>query len=365
MKIKGSRKQRGVVILLVTMVLPVLLLAAGFALDFGHVFVNKTRLQNALDATALSAAIAINSDINKDKAAATTKGIATFNLFKAASGNDELAGLNAGSLVFEYAKTVNPWVSFNANTDPFAFVKVTSTNMLQVTPVLIRILNQFSSDIPVPAIATAGPVGNNCSLAPIIMCAGIPLDTICKDGACYGYTIGAPNMNLTQRSNKVQAGYYDLKNVSPATIYNALTTPDIPSPSTCPGVITASLTTNQYTWTGTSGVRNGINARFNSDTADTSAETYTQYKSKGRGNNRRVLGVRMANCSQTNKSTLNLPIVATACVFLRALATSTVRIPYEFMGPCPQNSAWDPTNPVLNGGPYKIVLFKSPGSSDS
>jgi hypothetical protein len=110
---------------------------------------------------------------------------------------------------------------------------------------------------------------------------------------------------------------------------------------------------------------NGINARFNSDTADTSAETYTQYKSKGRGNNRRVLGVRMANCSQTDKSTLNLPIVATACVFLRALATSTVRIPYEFIGPCPQNSAWDPVNPVLNGGPYKIALFKSPGSGDS
>jgi hypothetical protein len=110
---------------------------------------------------------------------------------------------------------------------------------------------------------------------------------------------------------------------------------------------------------------NGINARFNSDSADKVAETYAKYKSKGLGNNRRVLGVRMADCSQTKKSDPKLPIVATACVFLRALATSNVRIPYEFIGPCPQNSAWSPDNPVLNGGPYKIVLIKSPGSGDS
>ena len=61
MTIKGLKKQRGVVIVLVAVVLPVLLFAMGWALDFGHVFVNKTRLQNALDATALSAAIAISS----------------------------------------------------------------------------------------------------------------------------------------------------------------------------------------------------------------------------------------------------------------------------------------------------------------
>jgi len=266
---------------------------------------------------------------------------------------------------------LNPWGTYNSATDAFAFVRVTSTNMLRVTPVLINVLSQFRGFIPVPAIATAGPAVNNCSISPIIMCVHTttPLDTVCKDGACYGYTIGATNMNLLQRVNNALDGYYDLQDVSPGTIYNALTAPDIPVPSTCPVEVNTSLTSNQYAWTGTTGVMNGINARFNSDSADKVAETYTQYKSKGLGNNRRVLNVLMADCSHTNKNTHPLPIVATACMFLRALATATVRIPYEFIGPCPQtqNNAWtwSPDNPFLTGGPYKIVLFKSPGSGGS
>ena len=184
MKIYCSKKQRGVIVPLVVIALPVLLLAAGWALDFGHTFVNKTRLQNALDATALSAAIAINKDVTKNTTNARNAGIATFNQFKASSGNNEMSGLNGGALVFDYSRTLKPWVSFNPTaTDPFAFVRVTSTNMLNVTPVLIRILNQFSNNIPVPAIATAGPVGQNCSLTPFVMCAMMnpTVDKNCND----------------------------------------------------------------------------------------------------------------------------------------------------------------------------------------
>ncbi|MDO9140666.1 MAG: Tad domain-containing protein, partial [Methylobacter sp.] len=170
MKLNYLKKQHGVITVLVAIALPVLLLIMGLALDFGHVFVNKTRLQNVLDATALSAAIAINGDITHNITNANNAGIATFNQFKAAAGNDELAGLNAGSLVFEYSRTLQPWGSFNPASDKFAFVRVTSTNMLQVTPVLIRILEQFSGDMAIPAIATAGAVGQNCNLVPLVIC---------------------------------------------------------------------------------------------------------------------------------------------------------------------------------------------------
>jgi len=40
----------------------------GLATDSGNVLVNKTRLQNALDATALSAASTVNADPKKDTA---------------------------------------------------------------------------------------------------------------------------------------------------------------------------------------------------------------------------------------------------------------------------------------------------------
>ena len=74
MKINCSKKQRGAIVPAVVIALPVLLLVMGLALDFGHIFVNKTRLQNALDATALSAAIAINKDINNDTGRQRIKG---------------------------------------------------------------------------------------------------------------------------------------------------------------------------------------------------------------------------------------------------------------------------------------------------
>lgn len=99
MQMKYSQHQRGTVAVIVAMTLPILLVAMGWALDFGHVFVNKTRLQNALDATALSAAIAVNGDITHNVAAATAKGKTTFILFKDAEGNAELKTLNEGSLV--------------------------------------------------------------------------------------------------------------------------------------------------------------------------------------------------------------------------------------------------------------------------
>ena len=49
------RKQKGTVIVLTALSLIVILGMIGLAIDLGHAYVNKTRLQNALDATALSA----------------------------------------------------------------------------------------------------------------------------------------------------------------------------------------------------------------------------------------------------------------------------------------------------------------------
>jgi hypothetical protein len=356
----------------VVVVLPVLLLAAGWALDFGHIFVNKTRLQNILDATALSAAIALNYDINKDTAAATTKGKETFNLFKAASGNNELASLNGEALVFEFSKTLVP---FTPGTNPPAFVRVTSTDMLQVQPALIRILNQFSSDIPVSAIATAGPVGQNCSLSPLVLCADMtPLDTNCNDGACYGYTIGQI-YDLTQCKGKYcKKGYYNLLNLSALPGGSAIECVlSFGLASGCTGaepgyrnICTEGdtlITEPKYQW---KDVSNGIDTRFNSDTQTvqyTSPPAYTQYNTSGLGNNNRVLATSMGDCTWDQRGETT-PKVGTGCVFLTQHASIQGSIYAEFISSCGQNGVWDPNNPVLNGS-YKIVLFKSPGSGAS
>ncbi|MDD2659477.1 MAG: pilus assembly protein [Methylococcales bacterium] len=383
MRINFSRKQRGVIAPLVVIALPVLLLAAGWALDFGHVFVNKTRLQNALDATALSAAIVINQDPNKSTTNATSAGIATFNLFKAAAGNAELAGLNAGSLVFEYSKTLNPWGTFNAATDAFAFVRVTSTNMLNVTPVLIRISNLFTNNIPVPAIATAGPVGNNCELMPFLLCA----DMTKPSGTYFGYVENATyaliqeNCQGTGKNQTCQltAGNYGLLdllgNQGGGDIRSDLEGKAV---NACPYNYKLPLNTKPgQTW---GPVSQGIDYRI--DTLDTNhndypatvtyppalavtSNVYAQYQPTGNG--QRVIAVPIGDCSTLSKSgNADLTQVGTGCLFINehASGSSIKAVTATFIKSCEVPGVWNPNNAVLNG-PYKIVLFKSPGSGDS
>jgi hypothetical protein len=57
--VSGRRRQRGIAMVLFSVGLVVIMAMAGLALDMGHAYVNKTRLQNAIDAAALSGASAL------------------------------------------------------------------------------------------------------------------------------------------------------------------------------------------------------------------------------------------------------------------------------------------------------------------
>lgn len=387
MKLNCSKKQRGVISVLVIIALPVLLLIMGWALDFGHVFVNKTRLQNALDATALSAAIAVNRDVTHSTTDANSAGRATFDRFKTASGNDELAGLNGGELVFDYSRTLDPWGSFNPASDKFAFVRVTSTNMLNVTPVLIRILAQFSGDMPIPAIATAGPVGQNCDLAPLVICPkeevtpgcdatgcnGIPFNTkVClkggtdaaKQDTCQDTSLPSGNFGLLRFDG--MAGGNDIRELLAGSV------------NTC---------TNDPTWENgnkVGPVSQGIKARFEADLVQTpygedqvsfpDGGYHPQYLSDTNVElakipipagtaYKRIMAVPVVE----DCDALPLNIIAASCFLLTEQAQQhggSNEIIGELTGVCPGPGAFSPTNPVLFG-PYKIVLFKSPGSGDS
>ena len=384
MKLNYPKKQRGVIAVLVAIALPVLLLIMGLALDFGHVFVNKTRLQNALDATALSAAIAINGDITHNITNANNAGITTFNQFKDTSGNDELSELNGADLVFDYSRTLDPWGAFNPASDKFAFVRVTSTNMLQVTPVLIRILEQFSDDMTVPAIATAGPVGQNCNLVPLVICPkpgepagcdaiscnGIPFHTkVCLKGGtdaknqatCQDASL--PNGNFGLLRFDGFSGGSDIRELLKGTV------------NIC--INTASCENGNKVGP----VSQGINDRFKADLVQTeykgvfpSEGYHPQYindtniklaqnpKPAGTAYNRVMAVPVVDSCDTPNPN-----IIAASCFFMTEQAThkGTVNeVIGELTGSCPGPGNFSPVNPVLFG-PYKIVLFKSPESSDS
>ena len=52
----SRQSQRGAVVVLVAVAMTALIMMAGLALDMGHAFLNKSRLQNTVDAAALAAA---------------------------------------------------------------------------------------------------------------------------------------------------------------------------------------------------------------------------------------------------------------------------------------------------------------------
>lgn len=385
MQMKYSRHQRGVVTVLVAIALPLLLFIIGMAVDFGHVFVNKTRLQNALDASALSAAIGINADVTHNVAAATAKGIATFNLFKAATGNTELATLNAGALVFDYSKTLKPWGAFDPATDNFAFVKVTSTNMLNVTPLLIRFFRP--NDIAIPAIATAGPV-DTCNIMPIFLCAKIGAP--CNDIECYGYTKGQiiplePPNNLSLYTN----GNYGLLESTTGSGANQIKL-DLQGRA----IDSCSLKRGSKTGVASGPVSTGLNYRIDSldsnhndyltqeiydslskqdikalinpsitSTAYDNYKTANVYDGKAMS---RVMPVGFADCSvMKNGTDPVVPLVGNGCVFITQHVLGSPETVYvEYIDSCQQSGIFDPSHATLDGG-YKIVLFKSLGSSDS
>ena len=54
------RTQKGITLVLISMVLLILLGMAAFGIDLNHQVLNKTRLQNAVDAAALAGAVVVD-----------------------------------------------------------------------------------------------------------------------------------------------------------------------------------------------------------------------------------------------------------------------------------------------------------------
>ena len=115
------KRQRGSILTLFVFALFSLLAIGGMAMDFGHVFVGRTSLQNALDAAALSAAKSVNA--GKSTVDASADGLLTF--------NQHLTGVLADKGVapaFEYSETLVPFVAGAAVPDA-RYVRSSITNL--------------------------------------------------------------------------------------------------------------------------------------------------------------------------------------------------------------------------------------------
>ncbi|WP_161965737.1 pilus assembly protein TadG-related protein [Steroidobacter cummioxidans] len=169
-----SRKaQRGAVVVLVAIAMGTLILMAGLALDMGHAFLNKTRLQNTVDAAALAAAKRLD-ETGGNTSEAIQEARDAFTRNAASAGNRELSlayGGGAGNLnvVVEFSATLPPFQS-GAPNGPYVRVRATGF----VMPAwLVRVGGIFQKTVAATAVAgprTLNAGSNVCNLTPMMVC---------------------------------------------------------------------------------------------------------------------------------------------------------------------------------------------------
>ena len=190
------QRQRGSAMVLVVVALAAMMLMATLALDGSHMLLNKTRLQNAVDAAALSGAKTLQQVRGSGNAGSLTQDAAraTFQLNAQAAGNDELAaalGDNPGAIVqVDLAASVYGPFSFPGPIDA-RYVRVTVAE-LPLQGFFWGMLQALGNDVEkeIAAIATAGPSPTSpCDIAPLMVC-GDPNQHDPANGLVWGYRFG-------------------------------------------------------------------------------------------------------------------------------------------------------------------------------
>lgn len=401
--IKNPGKQRGATMLLFVAFLAGMIGMIGLATDTGDILVNKTRLQHAMDATALSAATILSNDPNRDTANATNNAINTFNLFINTAGNGALSsGVSANNLTFQFSTTLNPFTAQNfapgANPPP-NFVRV-STNALAVSPILRQVVATVNAaPVNVPAVATAGVAGQNCNLTPLVICprpdpGGNP---IVGCGPNSGFNGSGPGCNgisfnelvcLKGGTQAARTGTCQSTNV-PNGNFGMLNFPNLgPGANNVRNLLNGTISTcaNASGWENgnmVGPISQGIDDRFDNDKVNDqyiptgpppSPSNYyinpynLEYTNSNWDNPNgtdwfRAMQVPIVdNCTSANPN-----IIAATCFFLtkRVPHTGTGNEIYgELLRSCPGTGSILPSNVVLFG-PTKVVLFRSQGSPDS
>ncbi|MEK8080396.1 TadE/TadG family type IV pilus assembly protein [Pseudomonas sp. XK-1] len=193
-------RQRGAVMVLIVIALAAMLLMGALALDGGHMLLNKTRLQNAVDAAALSGAKTLQQVKDSGNASSLTRDAAlnTLRLNADADGNGELdSGIGDGGVgafaIVELSSSVYGPFSYPGPADA-AYVRV-SVPDYPLAGFLWNFARSLSAgnlgEKAVAAIATAGPSpsANPCRIEPIMVC-GDPAQYDPENGNFWGYGFG-------------------------------------------------------------------------------------------------------------------------------------------------------------------------------
>ena len=386
---QSKSSQRGSVLVLVTLGMTVLLGMAGLALDMGHAYIMKTRLQNALDAAALSGAKTL--DETGDTVQAETDARNTFSINAGGDMNDAglaLTSVEFSDILFDPAQALDP-----------QYIRVT-LNGYQQAMWFAQILPAVGDNKLVSSTAVAGPspkLGEICDILPVMVCGDPSGDSDCTDGACYGYSFDPTSTSETV----LKAGSGDDWDVGPGN-YQLIRLGDSKGGSdvreNLAGGYENCLDTSEDISTepgNTVGpVAQGLNTRFGMYngpfkpedrdiyTPDLVSDTHAPshyysdydaiYSSAGPFDHpdgeahRRIVAVPIGDCSTATNGQGELPLLDIACFFLTRPAEQNgeQRIYGQFVTGCKAHGTAGP-DPDGNIGPYILQLYKDPDNTDA
>lgn len=369
-------KQRGIVIPFVAIAMLALLGMTGLALDMGHAYLNKTRVQNALDAAALSAAKTLDQTASTTQA--DTAGTAAFNQTLAANGNQEMAGL---TVAFTYSHQLNPFPT--AGTPVFVRARLGGAGVFTRPSWLIQVLGFANVSVAGSAVAGPSPTINQnlCNVIPVMACGtpGIP-DFGYTPGSTWELKTGSGSKDWDVGPGNYQnielgcgpggacvrdgmAGAYDQCLISGNSVNTKPGNnvgPNAQGMNTrfgCPPPGCGPLKNDPYyppdkvTDAGASGYPD-TNAQYKTD------YTNQNWDYPNGGEQRRVVVVPVGNCTGTTNGAGSVPLLGFACFFLTQPAEHNGKqtIYGEFLSKCEAQGVPGST-PSLTG-PTKIILYK-------
>ncbi|MCL9781444.1 pilus assembly protein TadG-related protein [Vibrio sp. S4M6] len=393
------KKQRGLVLVLVTAAMAALVGIGAFAVDVNHALMNQTRLQNSVDAAALAAAVVVAN--GGSTASAATIANSTLTQMAGASGNSEMDFSSATiNVQFSNDPTTFPDGSFSAANDVFVRVSVSDYDLNAY------FLDLFTVDKEIASSAVAGPsapLSVVCNLVPMAVCSG-------PDGGVNGYNAGSLYpLKLSQPSDaSMGPGNFQLLDFGSgaSTIRQALA-------GNYSGCVTVGETVTTKPGNNVGPVGQGLNTRFDvysggGLTADdfpsdiyvkepdtpavlenddsityTDGWSYSDYIAEAPGCegdsncrissggkiNRRVVQVPIVDCSGASGGTTSLTVEAIGCFFLlqQAPTNNGSKQPVfgEYIEQCYVPNGAFGNSGGQTEGPFRVVLYDDPLSTRS
>ena len=400
-------KNQGMVAIMLVVGLTTLLSMVGMAVDFGHAYLNKTRLQNLADSLALSGAKILNDTRSVSQADTVISSLFDININN--PGSAELKEkLTFNDLSIEYSDQLYPFQSSAA--DP-RYLRIT-INSVKLQSWFIRLLG--FSEIPLSATSVAGPSTTLsslvCDTSPILLCGDSNYPPSVNSNNYWGYVPGA--VQLLKAGGNADSclgpGNYQLVSIGDSNsgasevrevlAGNYGSCVDFGSgietkPGNSVGPSYQGINTRFGEYKGamskrqdefppdavTTGVTSALNLDENSCQGgqvmnlDFSWQDYKQAVSNSQFNypppvgviGRRVLKVPIGDCGQAGviNGRTQIPYLGLGCFFLlKKIDNKDKNLYGEFIEECMQDGTVGPQRESYSG-PYKIILHENPVSS--